>query len=67
MDEKRYSEMAIAPAAMTAANDGVGPMTGPRYLESLRDGREVWIDGERVEDVTTHPAFRDMIGELARV
>jgi 4-hydroxyphenylacetate 3-monooxygenase len=29
--------------------------TGQDYLESLRDGREVWIDGERVEDVATHP------------
>jgi len=42
-------------------------MTGRRYVESLRDGREVWIDGERVDDVTTHPAFKDMIAELARI
>jgi 4-hydroxyphenylacetate 3-monooxygenase oxygenase component len=42
-------------------------MTGRRYLESLKDGREVWIDGERVRDVTAHPAFRDMIHELARL
>jgi len=41
-------------------------MTGQRYIESLRDGREVWFDGERVDDVTTHPAFKDMINELAR-
>ena len=34
------------------------PFTGREYLESLRDGREVWIYGERVDDVTTHPAFR---------
>ena len=27
-------------------------MTGSRYLESLNDGREVWLDGQRVEDVT---------------
>jgi len=33
--------------------------TGAEYLASLRDGREVWIDGERVADVTTHPAFRN--------
>ena len=33
--------------------------TGREYIEGLRSGaREVWIDGERVEDVTTHPAFR---------
>jgi 4-hydroxyphenylacetate 3-monooxygenase len=42
-------------------------MTGERYVASLRDGREVWIDGERVGDVTVHPAFKLMIGELARV
>jgi len=42
-------------------------MTGHRYIESLKDGREVWIDGARAGDVTQHPAFRDMILELARV
>lgn len=31
---------------------------GARYLESLLDGREVWIDGARVDDVPAHPAFR---------
>ena len=41
-------------------------MTGARYIESLRDGREVWLDGKKVDDVTTHPAFRDMINALAR-
>ena len=35
------------------------PFTGAEYLESLRDGREVYIYGERVKDVTTHPAFRN--------
>ena len=44
-----------------------GAMTGARYIESLRDGREVWLDGGRVDDVTTHPAFRDMIKALADV
>ena len=29
--------------------------TGDEYRESIRDGREVWINGERVDDVTTHP------------
>ena len=42
-------------------------MTGQRYIESLRDGREVWLDGERVADVTTHPAFRGMVNSLADV
>ena len=35
------------------------PQTGKEYIESLRDGREVFIYGERVKDVTTHPAFRN--------
>lgn len=43
------------------------PMTGEEYLESLRDGREVWIYGERVKDVTTHPAFRNSARMLARM
>jgi len=43
------------------------PMTGDEYLESLRDGREVWIHGERVEDVTTHPAFRNTARMVARL
>lgn len=43
------------------------PMTGAEYLESLRDGREVWIYGERVEDVTTHPAFRNSARMIARM
>ncbi len=45
----------------------LGAMTGERYIDSLRDGREVWLDGKRVDDVTTHPACRDMVQELARV
>jgi 4-hydroxyphenylacetate 3-monooxygenase len=41
--------------------------TGQDYIESLRDGREVWIDGERVEDVTTHPAFAPIVNVRARI
>ncbi|MEA2230034.1 MAG: paerucumarin biosynthesis protein PvcC [Solirubrobacteraceae bacterium] len=43
------------------------PLTGDEYLESLRDAREVWIDGERVADVTTHPAFRNSARSIARL
>ena len=35
------------------------PFTGEEYLKSLQDGREIYIYGERVKDVTTHPAFRE--------
>src|SRR5271154_6684620 len=41
--------------------------TGRDYIESLRDGREAWIDGERVEDVCTHPAFAPMVNVRARI
>src|SRR5437868_14566469 len=43
------------------------PMTGAEYLESIRDGREIWIYGERVKDVTTHPAFRNTCRMIARL
>ncbi|MGZ4140734.1 MAG: 4-hydroxyphenylacetate 3-hydroxylase family protein, partial [Actinomycetota bacterium] len=43
------------------------PMDGAEYLESLRDGREVWIYGEKVDDVTTHPAFRNSARSVARL
>ena len=43
----------------TTSAGTVTPMTGAEYLESIRDGREIWAYGERVEDVTTHPAFRN--------
>lgn len=33
--------------------------TGKEHLESLRDGRVVYIGKERITDVTTHPAFRN--------
>lgn len=43
------------------------PMTGDEYLESLRDGREVWLNGERVKDVTKHSAFRNAARSMARL
>ncbi len=41
--------------------------TGDEYRESIRDGREVWINGEAVRDVTTHPAFRPIVDIRARI
>ena len=43
------------------------PFTGAEYLQSLRDGREVYIYGERVEDVTTHPALRNAAVSVAKL
>ena len=36
-------------------------MTGEEYKASLRDGRRVILNGDVVEDVTTHPAFAPAI------
>ena len=33
-------------------------LTGAEYLESIRDGRVLYVGGERIDDATTHPAFR---------
>ncbi len=41
--------------------------TGADYLGSLRDGRQVFVDGERVKDVATHPAFREAARSVARL
>jgi 4-hydroxyphenylacetate 3-monooxygenase len=49
----------MSPDSATRAVTTTRPLTGQDYLDSLRDGREVWIYGERVKDVTTHPAFRN--------
>jgi len=39
--------------------------TGRDFLEGLRDGRVVYVGGERVEDVTAHPGFRGGARSLA--
>ncbi len=36
---------------------GNGIRNGKQYLEDLRDDRDVWIHGEKVKDVTTHPGL----------
>ena len=41
------------------------PQTGQQFLDSLNDGREVWIYGEKVRDVTAHPAFRNAARSLS--
>ncbi len=41
--------------------------TGNEYRESLKDGREVWIDGERVKDLSTHLVFKPIIDVRSRM
>ena len=40
--------------------------TGQQYMDGLsKHPAEVWIRGEKVDDVTTHPAFRNGVRSLA--
>src|ERR1700693_288568 len=39
--------------------------SGKEHLESLRDGRVIYIGNERVDDVTSHPAFRNAAQTVA--
>ena len=41
--------------------------SGKEYRAGLRDGREIWIEGERLLDVTTHPAFKPVVDSKARM
>jgi len=41
--------------------------TGEQYRDSIRDGRRVWIDGERVADVTRHRMFQPLVDIRARI
>jgi 4-hydroxyphenylacetate 3-monooxygenase len=41
--------------------------TGSDYLRSLDDGRQVFVDGERVSSVAKHPAFREATRSVARL
>jgi anthranilate 3-monooxygenase (FAD)/4-hydroxyphenylacetate 3-monooxygenase len=44
----------------------MGIRTGKQYIEHLRrHPRDVWVAGERVSDVTVHPAFAPAVAQLA--
>ncbi len=46
----------------------MGVRTGSQFLEGLRKTkREIWVDGEKVEDVTAHPKLRGGAESLARI
>jgi len=38
--------------------------TKPEFIKSLQDDREVYFEGKRVSDVTTHPIFDTIIKHL---
>ena len=41
--------------------------TGEQYRDSIRDNREIYVNGEKVKDVTVHPQFKPLVDIRARI
>ncbi len=41
--------------------------TGEEYRDAIRDGRNIWINGDRVKEVTSHSAFKPIVDVRARI
>lgn len=41
--------------------------TGKQYVDAVKGRADVYVGGERVKDVTTHPAFRNSVASVARL
>jgi 4-hydroxyphenylacetate 3-hydroxylase N terminal/4-hydroxyphenylacetate 3-hydroxylase C terminal len=41
--------------------------TGQQYRDSIRDGRQVWINSEPVRDVPSHPMFKPAVDIRERI
>ena len=61
---KNFEEIS---SVASAVRTSIRPMTGDEYIESLRDGREIYLYGDRVKDVTSHPGFRNSVRMTARL
>ena len=57
--------MAIQSAARAKSSQKM--RTGAEYLRSLDDGRQVFVDGEKVGKVVDHPAFREAARSIANL
>ena len=56
------------PTQAAAHPSGASPSTmrtGAEYLRSLDDGRQIFLDGERIGKVVEHPAFREAARNMA--
>jgi 4-hydroxyphenylacetate 3-monooxygenase len=54
-----------SPAA--ARSDAVALRTSAEFLRSLDDGRQIFLDGERVKSVVEHPALREAARSIAKL
>ena len=41
--------------------------TGEQHVRTLKDGRQVYLNGGIVRDVTTHPAFRNAVASVGKL
>ena len=41
--------------------------TGEQHTRSLIDGRQVYLGGKLIDDVTCHPAFRNIVATVAEL
>src|ERR1051325_10252537 len=63
---KKSSELKLESVTDKMASTTI--RSGKDYLASIRgDGRRVYINGELVRDVTSHPAFRGAARSVARL
>src|SRR4030095_16933863 len=67
LDSATAGKSAFASPGRCHYDPGMLPFTGQEFLDSLRDGREVWIYGQSVAAVTAHPASRTPARMLARL
>ncbi|MED1469835.1 4-hydroxyphenylacetate 3-hydroxylase family protein [Bacillus salipaludis] len=40
---------------------------GERFINSLSDGRSIFLEGEKVEDIGSHPAFKGTLETISRL
>jgi len=45
----------------------MGARTGKQFLEGLKDGRELWLRGERVENAALHPELKGAAHAMAHL
>jgi 4-hydroxyphenylacetate 3-monooxygenase len=58
----------VMPAEIKPAITKPVPLrTGAEFLESLNDGRAIFVNGERVKNVATHPAFAEGARSAAKL
>ena len=68
--QRTYHAPMITGYGLLALEPAVGCMpirTGRAFLDSLRDDRQIWIDGERVTDVATDRRFAAAAHSMAEL